>query len=159
MNDRQGAIEVKHVDGEAHSQSMNAMAGNNPESGTITEVTRAESKQAAKPGPVSIGHRHRCGEIGLAGVIKGLTLRGKKRHNPECSPIACCRLLCSYFGIETGPSCRISSIIAGPMVTKIIEGRTNITSGGTILMVVFAACSSARCRRSVRRESECTRRA
>ena len=48
---------------------------------------------------------------------------------------------------------------AGPIVTKMIEGRTNITRGGTILIVVFAACSSARCRRSVRRESECTRRA
>ena len=34
-----------------------------------------------------------------------------------------------------------------------------ITSGGTILIVVLAACSSARCLRSVRRESECTRRA
>ena len=45
------------------------------------------------------------------------------------------------------------------MLTKNIEGKTNRTRTGTILMVVFAACSSARCLRSVRRESECTRRA
>ena len=48
-------------------------------------------------------------------------------------------------------------MIAGPRVTKMIEGRTNNTRGITILMVVLAACSSARCRRSVRSESECTR--
>ena len=57
---------------------MNAVAGDNPEAGAITEVTRAEAKQAAQPRPVRIGHCQGRREVGLAGLIKGLALRGKK---------------------------------------------------------------------------------
>ena len=45
------------------------------------------------------------------------------------------------------------------MVTTRMEGKMNKARGTTILIVVLAAASSARCRRSVRKESECTRRA
>ena len=54
---------------------------------------------------------------------------------------------------------RYKLIMAGPNVTTMMDGRTKTTRGGTILMVVLAACSSARWRRSVRSESEWTRRA
>src|SRR5882724_4810725 len=53
-----------------------------------------------------------------------------------------------------GARMRNSSMMAGPRVTKMMEGRTNRTRGTIILMVVLAACSSARWRRSVRSESE-----
>src|SRR5208282_2703773 len=160
MDNRHRAIQINHVDGEPHAQSMNAVAGNNPQAEAVTEVIRAESEQAAQPRPVRVGHRQRGGQVRLAALVEGPAVRGKKRHKMQMLPSSVqLSVRPFYFPPETGPSCRISSMMAGPIVTKIIEGRTNITSGGTILMVVFAACSSARCRRSVRRESECTRRA
>ena len=48
-------------------------------------------------------------------------------------------------------------IAAGPIVTTQIAGKMQKTSGNTILTPVFAAASSARCRRLVRSVSEWTR--
>ena len=48
-------------------------------------------------------------------------------------------------------------ITAGPIVTTQIAGKMQKTSGKTILTPVFAAASSARCRRFVQTVSECTR--
>ena len=42
-------IEVGDIDGKAHSQSMNAVAGDNPDAATVTKVIRLGSEQAAKP--------------------------------------------------------------------------------------------------------------
>jgi hypothetical protein len=47
VNDSHHPVQINHVDREAHPQSMNAVAGDNPEAGAITEFTGAESKQAA----------------------------------------------------------------------------------------------------------------
>src|SRR4029079_10909198 len=48
-------------------------------------------------------------------------------------------------------------IAAGPIVTTQIAGKIQKTRGNTILTPVFAAASSARCRRLVRSTSEWTR--
>ena len=45
---------------------------------------------------------------------------------------------------------------AGPMVTTQMDGKMHSTSGNTIFTPVFAAASSARCRRLVRSVSEKT---
>ncbi len=73
MNDGHGAIQINDIDRKSHAQSMNAVAGNNPEASTITEVTRSESEQATQPRPVGVGDGQRCGEIGLA---SGVWLKG-----------------------------------------------------------------------------------
>jgi hypothetical protein len=86
MNDGHGAIQINDIDGKSHAQSMNAVAGNNPEARAITEVTRSKSEQATQPGPVGVSDGQRCGEIGLAGVVECPTLRRKKRHKRKCSP-------------------------------------------------------------------------
>ena len=56
-----------------------------------------------------------------------------------------------------GPSTWTNLIAAGPIVTTQIAGKMQNTSGNTIFTPVFAAASSARCRRLVRSVSECTR--
>src|SRR5579863_1434821 len=43
------AIEVDDIDRKPHTQSMNAMAGSNPEAAAITEVILGGSQQAAQP--------------------------------------------------------------------------------------------------------------
>src|SRR4029079_3544685 len=48
-------------------------------------------------------------------------------------------------------------IAAGPIVTTQIAGKIQKPRGNTILTPVFAAASSARCRRLVRSTAECTR--
>ena len=134
------------------------MAGNNPEARAITEVIGSQAKQTTKASPMRIGYCQGRGEVGLPRLIESLSFDCKSCHeSPSRSDAG--TYSAGYRPPETGPNCRIKLITAGPIVTKMIDGRTKITSGGTILIVVFAACSSARCRRSVRRESECTRRA
>ena len=54
-------------------------------------------------------------------------------------------------------SVRMIWMSAGPRITTNIAGKMKSTSGNTSLMVVFAAASSARCRRLVRMVSACTR--
>src|SRR5262245_6668275 len=54
---------------------------------------------------------------------------------------------------------RYISIAAGPTSTTKIPGKMNSTSGKISLTAVLAAFSSANCRRRVRIESLCTRRA
>jgi len=54
---------------------MNAAAGDNPETATITEVTRAQAEQAAQPSPMSVGDGEGVRELRLASPIEGLTLR------------------------------------------------------------------------------------
>ena len=53
-----------------------------------------------------------------------------------------------------GNSTVTNRIAAGPIVTTQIAGKMQNTSGKTILTPVFAAASSARCRRFVRSVSE-----
>ena len=82
-----GTIQIDHVDGKSHAQSMNAVAGDNPEAGAVTEVTRSQAKQAAQTSPVRVGHGQGCGEIRLAGPIECLPLRGKNCHECKCSHV------------------------------------------------------------------------
>ena len=63
------------------------------------------------------------------------------------------RSCCLPFSI-IGKSTVTNLIAAGPMVTTQIAGKMQSTSGNTILTPVFAAASSARCRRLVRSVSE-----
>src|SRR5450755_1494213 len=93
MNNRHFAIQVNDIDGKSHAQSMNAVAGNNPEARTITEVTRSQSKQSTQPGPVRVGNSQSRGEVRLAGVVEGSSLRGKNRHKCKRSPSSCGCLL------------------------------------------------------------------
>jgi len=86
VNDRHHSIQINDIDRESHAQSMNAVTGDNPEARAITEVTRAKSEKATEPGPMRIGYRKRGGEVRLAGLIEGLSLRGKNRHKYESSP-------------------------------------------------------------------------
>ena len=53
-----------------------------------------------------------------------------------------------------GSNTVMNRIAAGPIVTTQIAGKMQSTSGNTILTPVFAAASSARCRRLVRSVSE-----
>ncbi len=52
-----------------------------------------------------------------------------------------------------------TEIIAGPMITAIIEGNTKMTSGNRILIEAFCASSSACSRRRMRKASELARNA
>ena len=56
------------------------MAGTNPESSSITEVTLRCPDQTAKPSPVRVGERKLCGKKELAGFIEGLGASGVSRH-------------------------------------------------------------------------------
>src|ERR1700739_706080 len=80
VNYRQGLVEVNHVDGESHAQSMNAMAGNNPEAVAVTEVMVGPTQQAAEAAPVGVGDGEGGGEIRLPGSIEGLPLC--RKHHP-----------------------------------------------------------------------------
>ncbi len=65
-------IEVHDVDWEPHTQSMNAVAGDNPEAISITEVTWGEPEQAAQSSPVRVGHSQGRSQVRLPALIKGL---------------------------------------------------------------------------------------
>jgi hypothetical protein len=75
------AIEVDHVDGKPHAQSMNAAAGDNPEAAAITEVTLSQAEKPAQARPVSIRYGHRCGKRRLASSVESLPPRGENGHN------------------------------------------------------------------------------
>src|SRR5579863_217908 len=132
---------------------MNAVAGDNPEARTVTEVIRPQPKQAAQPGPVGVGHGEGGGKNRLASLIQHFCLPENYSHKRRKG---CCFLRTVRLPLYLA-SDRNARITAGPTDTNKKGSNTNTTRGGTILMVVLAACSSARCRRSVRRESECTR--
>src|SRR5579863_9783471 len=82
VNHGQGLVEIDHVNSESHAQSMNAMAGDNPEAVAVTEVISSQAEQAAQAGPMRVGDGEGGGEIGLPGSIKGLPSR-RKHHSPR----------------------------------------------------------------------------
>src|ERR1700722_19133872 len=86
MDDRHYAIKIDDIDRESHAQSMNAVAGDNPEAGAITEVTRSKSQQPPKPAPMRVGDRKGCCEVRLTGLIKGLSARRKNPHKIRILP-------------------------------------------------------------------------
>jgi hypothetical protein len=51
---------------------MNAMAGDNPDTATVTKVIWSGSEQTAKPGPMSVGEYNVAGQVHLAGLVEGL---------------------------------------------------------------------------------------
>src|SRR5579863_5582447 len=59
---------------------MNAVAGDNPEARTVTEVIRPQPKQAAQPGPVGVGHGEGGGENCLASLIQHFCLPENYSH-------------------------------------------------------------------------------
>jgi hypothetical protein len=63
--------------------------------------------------------------------LKACRREEKTAMNANASQSCFAACAASYLPPETGFSCRTSSMIAGPIVTKMIDGRTNITSGGT----------------------------
>jgi len=75
MNYLHRTVQINDVDGEPHAQSMNSMAGNNPEASTVTEVTRGESKQATQPAPMRVSDGESRRQEYLSGLIKSLPLR------------------------------------------------------------------------------------
>ena len=75
-----GAIKIDGINGKSHAQSMNAVAGNDPEAITVTEVTRGHPQQATEPRPMRVGYSQSGGEVHLSGPVKGLSLRGENRH-------------------------------------------------------------------------------
>jgi len=52
----QRPVEINDIERKPHPQSMNAVAGDNPEAEAITEVTRTEAEQPTQAAPVRIGH-------------------------------------------------------------------------------------------------------
>jgi len=74
------AIEVDDVDGKPHAQSMNAMAGDDPEAVAITEVTRSNAQEPTQASPVRIRDGQSRGEMPLAGSVECLPPRGKNGH-------------------------------------------------------------------------------
>jgi hypothetical protein len=60
---------------------VDAVAGDDPESGAITEVMIAETKQAPEARPMRISYRESRGEMRLARAIECLPVRGEKRHS------------------------------------------------------------------------------
>ena len=72
MDDHLVAIQVDHIDGEAHGQSMNAPARNNPEAAAFTEVTGGCSQQTAEARPVRVGKRQRGRQVGLPRLVESL---------------------------------------------------------------------------------------
>jgi hypothetical protein len=73
-------VEIDYIDWEAHSKSMNAVAGANPKAAAVTEVISGGSHEAAQTGPVGLGHGEVGGEIALAGLVEGLAVRDDSRH-------------------------------------------------------------------------------
>src|SRR5450755_1265702 len=76
---------------------MNAMAGDNPEARTVTEVISTQPEQAAQPGPVAVGNRQSRREVGLAGPVKGLALRRKYCHERNYSTFCNALLLSARY--------------------------------------------------------------
>jgi hypothetical protein len=51
---------------------MYTAAGTNPQTSTVTKVTRGRAEQSTETGPMSIGDGKVRGEIELAGLVEGL---------------------------------------------------------------------------------------
>src|SRR5260370_23466974 len=99
---------------------MNARRGHNREPPAIAQVTRRSPQQAPQARPVGIGQGKRGSQEYLASTVERAAPRGKFRHQYSWVLFLSLRLLRpGYFG----PSSRISSMTAGPMVTKMMEGR------------------------------------
>lgn len=75
-----GGVEVDNVDREPHAQRVDAMAGNNPEAGTITEVIRSKTEQSTQPRPGCVGNRESGCQIGIARAIECLGFSGEYCH-------------------------------------------------------------------------------
>ena len=72
VHDGAVAVEIDYIDWEAHSKSMNSVAGTNPEAAAVTKVIFGGSHEAAQARPVRLGHGELRGEIALAGLVEGL---------------------------------------------------------------------------------------
>jgi hypothetical protein len=83
-----GAVEIDHVDGEAHSKRMDAAAGPDPESASVQEVGFRCAQQATQSRPVRIGYRQFGRKIALAGLVESLAAWDDSRHkSPDPLPL------------------------------------------------------------------------
>src|SRR6266550_697105 len=139
MDDHLFAGQVDHVDGEAHAEGVDAFAGENPQSVSGRKGIGGSAHEAAQAGPVSVSDCQASGEVLAAGAVQDIAAGHRLRHHNSWFPHPV-----RTAGARQATSVRYSKIMAGPRVTTMMDGRTNTTRGGTILIVVLAACSSAR---------------
>ncbi len=129
------SVEKGNVDRISHPQRVDGPARSDAAAPPPLERARRPSRPRGAR-PESVGHPARDSR--------------RARRGRPCAP--------PPVSSETAQVCMIW-IIAGPRMTTNRAGKTHSTSGKTSLMAVLAAASSARCRRLVRSEAACTRRA
>jgi hypothetical protein len=133
VDDHPALVERDYVNGELHPECVHAAARHDPQ-----RLSRLETFMLQQSGPARRARRSDSDLVRDHRVqvdVPGHQLLHRVR---------------STIGKRT-----VTNLMAaGPMVTTQIAGKMQMTSGNTILTPVFAAASSARCRRLVLSVSE-----